>query len=210
LLIVGTIGAIVYLDVRKNQNPSPVEGTGRTVAQALDDTTDVVVLDDPYFSMEFPSDWKEIGRKNDEHEHSLTWQATKYREDNRYIKIYIDIIPKNYAVNRMVPLSAHGNTFSVGDISTNCSTFTKGGIAAPGQAQFLHDENAKWMGVDFICDLAQVTDNEVGSSSAEGINTVSVSGPSKGKHSYFFVYTDHNIQPNNNILYSALRSFKAK
>lgn len=209
LLIVGIVGTIVVYDLRKNQD-STIEGNSRTIAQTLDETTNTVTLDDTFFTMEFPADWKEISRQNDSNERSITWQASKYREDNRYMKIYIDIIPKTYAVNRMLPLSARGNGFSVGDISNNCSTFTKSGTTPTGQTKPVKAEGAKWQGVDFICDLGQVTDNEIGTSSADGINTIVVTGPSKGKHSYFFVYTDHNIQPNYNILYNALRSFKAK
>src|SRR5690606_31775928 len=124
--------------------------------------------------------------------------------------IYVDIIPTNYAVNRVMPVAARGANIVPNDISNNCSTFTKGGIAEAGQAQFLADENAKWQGEDFLCDLAQVTDNEIGTSSAEGINTVTVTGPKAGKHKYFFLYVDHNIQPNYNIFTNAIRSFKAK
>lgn len=210
LLVFGVAAAVVYVDLRKNQDSGSVEGTERTVAQTLDESANTVTLDHPFFTMDFPSDWKEISKTSSERENSVTWQATKHREDNRYIKIYVDTIPKDYPVNRIVPLTARGNSFSVGDISANCSTFTKGGLQAAGQAQFLQPEQAKWQGVDFICDLPQVTDNEVGTSSTEGINTVSATGPNKGKHTYFFVYVDHNIQRNDSILYNALRSFKAK
>lgn len=210
LLVIGTIGTIIYLDLSKNKDSNSAEGVGRTVAQTEDEAANTVTLDHEYFTMEFPSDWKEVGHYSGANERSVTWQATKYREDNRYLKIYVDIIPKTYAINRMLPLTPRGNTFAVGDISNNCSTFTKGGTPDAGDAQFVSADNAKWQGVDFICDLAQVTDNEVGTSSLEGINTASLTGPAKGKHSYFFVYTDHNIQANNSILYNALRSFKAK
>lgn len=210
LVLLGLAVSFVYFDLRNNRNTDSAEGVGRTIAQTLDNASQTTLLDDPLFTMEFPSDWKEIRRTNNANEHSITWQATKHREDNRYIKIYIDTIPKSYPVNRMLPLTSRGSTFSVGDISSNCATFTKGGTTEAGRAQFLSAENAKWQGVDFICDLAQVTDNEVGTSSVEGINTVSATGPTKGKHSYFFVYTDHNIHPDNTILYNALRSFKAK
>lgn len=210
LLVFGSGIALVYADLRKNQDSGSVEGTGRTVAQSLDDSATTTLLDHPFFTMEFPSDWKEISKTDTTREHSVTWQATKHREDNRYIKIYVDTIPKDYAVNRMVVLTSRGNSFSVGDISPNCSTFTKGGVQAAGQAQFLQPEQAKYQAVDFICDLPQVTDNETGTSSAEAINTASATGSSKGKHSYFFVYVDHNIQRNDSIFYNALRSFKAK
>lgn len=209
LLILGTIGTFVYLDLKKNQG-KPVETTGRTIAQTLDEATETKTLDDALFSLELPGDWKEISKANIRSGRSITWQATKYREDNRSLTIYIDDIPADYAVNRMLPLSARGNELIVGEVSDLCSSFTKGGVAAAGQAELLTDKNAKYQGVDFLCELSKITDNQVGTSSAEGINKINITGPNKGKHSYFFLYIDRNIQPNYSIIYNALRSFKAK
>ena len=206
-LILGGAATLLYFDIRNNQG-APVETTGRTVVQALDDSTSNVTVDDEYFKMELPVNWKEM--KQQPSKYPLYWQATGSREDNRYVKIYVDNIPKEYAVNRMVPVSASGSGLSIKEVSNNCSTFTKGGIAQAGQAQFLENESARYEGVDFICNLARIVDNEVGTSSPDGINTVVVAGPTKGKHSYFFVYVDHNIQPDYNIFYNALRSFEAK
>ena len=205
--ILGIIGGIIWLDLKNNNKDKIVQGPGNEVAQALDDNTNVIKIDELTFKMELPSDWKEVSRTSNRQEQSITWQATKKYEDNRYLIAYIDTIPKTKAVTRMLPLSAREDSLVVGEASTNCSTFTKHGDGTGRQDQ---DEPAKYQNLSFICDLGRSIDNEIGTGSADGINTVFVTGPSKGKHAYFFVYTDHNIQPDANILYAALKSFRAK
>jgi hypothetical protein len=206
LLIVGVVTSIVWLDIRSNQ-AEPVQGASHEVAQLLDEDNNVKKIDEPTFTMELPSDWKQTERVQNARENSVTWQATKAHEDNRYLTVYVDIIPKTKAVTRMLVLSAQGNGLVVGEASSNCSTFTKHGDGSGRQDQ---DEPAKWQGLNFICDLGRSIDNEIGTGSTDGINTIAVTGPTKGKHNYFFVYTDHNIQPNTTIFYDALKSFKAK
>lgn len=208
LLILGAVGGIVVLDIRKTKN-KPVEGTEHTVVQALDEAINRMNVDEPTFSMELPGDWKETTRHKDANEQSISWQATKKGEDNRYMKLYIDTIPATRAINRLLPVTAQGNTLSLGNMSENCATFTQGGTLDAGRAQTLKETPAKWEKVDFICNLPRVTDNEIGIGSTEGVNTVKLKG-SKGEHKYFLVYTDRNIQPNYNILYNAVSSFTAK
>lgn len=209
LLIIGLIGGAISYDVYKNSNKGEVQGVGRTIAQAPDETVNKFTINEPSFSMELPGDWKEQLRINQSGEHSITWQATKAHEDNRLLTVYIDTIPAKRSINRLLPVTVMGNTITVGDISDNCATFTQGGTLNTAKAQSLQDAPAKYKGVDFICDLPRVIDNEVGTGSVEGSNGVTIKG-GKGEHKYFFLFTDHNIQPNYNIFYTALRSFAAK
>ena len=58
--------------------------------------------------------------------------------------------------------------------------------------------------------LSKGFDKFIGTSSKEGINIVTVVGPKAGKHSYFFIYTDHNAHPNYEIFIDIVASFKAR
>lgn len=209
LLILGAGGFAVWRDIRKNSD-SQVTGKAQTVLQARDDPANRLTVDESLFSMELPGDWKVINRKNEPTENSITWQSVKSPGGGRSLKIYIDTIPATHSVNRLLPVTAQGGTIATGDISENCATFTQGGTLNAGLATQLKDTPAKWNKVDFICDLPRVVDNEVGTGSTEGINTVSLTGPAKGTHKYFFLYTEHNNQPDYEIFYNALRTFKAK
>jgi hypothetical protein len=209
LLILGVGGGIIGYDLYKNRN-KPVPGTSRTIVQSLDENIDKLNIDEPTFNMELPGDWKEVGRQNTASEHSITWQASKKREDNRFLKLYIDTIPAAKSINRLLPVAAQGNSLMGSEVSDNCATFTPGGTLNATLAQTLKETPAKYKEIAFICDLPRVIDNEVGTGSTEGVNMVTVKGPVQGAHKYFFLYTDHNIQPNYSILDNAIKSFKAK
>jgi hypothetical protein len=207
-VVVGLLGALVVRDIAKN-NEGPIEGESRTVSQVLSGISQQKKIDEPFFSFELPADWKETERMNHPRERSISWQAGKEGQDNRYLKLYIDTIPSDRAVNHLVPVSAQGRGLSVGDASENCATFTGGGTLDAGRAARLKPAPAKWQDVDFICNLPRVTDREVGIGSRGGMNYVELTG-SQGTHKYFFLYTDRNVQPDYNIFYEVLRSFKAK
>jgi hypothetical protein len=209
LLILSLIGGLVFSDLRRNGSQS-VEGESKTVTQVIGDSVQRIAIDEPLYSFELPGDWKEIGRQSTPNEHSVSWQASKKGEDNRYLTLYVDVIPPDIAVNRLLPVSAQGATLSYGDISEKCETFTGNGTVDASRGTQLKPAPAKWQGVSFICNLPRMVDNQIGTGSSEGINQVTVTGPGKGAHRYFFLYTDRNIQPNYNILYEAVRSFHAK
>jgi len=210
LSIVVAIGSVVYWDLAKHNKDTGVNGQGRTVAQSIDASQDVLRVNEPTFTMELPGNWKLVERKTTALEHSITWQGTKKGEDNRKLTLYVDVIPVAQAVNKLLPVTAVGNGLNYDDVSDNCATFTQKGTLDTSLAVKNRDSPAKYKQVDFICDLAQVTQNKTGTGSTDGINVVNVTGPDQGKHKYFFLFNDQNIQPNLSILTNALKSFKAK
>lgn len=209
LIIFLVVGFILW-DLRRTKNKA-INGESNTVQQVLNSGTQRMTVDAPLYSLEMPTDWKEIQSKDTPSEHFTTWQATLKNESNRFMTLYIDAIPNTKPINRLLPVKATSNTLSVGDVSENCSTFTVGGTLNVNEAIKLKPSPAKLQGVDFICNLPiPVTENEVGTGSPDGINIVKVTGPTKGTHNYFFLYTDHNIQPNYNIFTDIVKSFRAK
>ena len=209
LLLVGLIGAIIYMDLRKHAD-SGVEGESRTVGQALDGGLQPTVIDEPNYYLELPGEWKETGRNTNIFYTSISWQSMQKGEENRYLTLYTDRIPTDLPFNRLVALKAQGTGLSFSDVSDNCASFTVGGTFNTGLAVKLKPTITKWDKVDFMCNLPRVTDNEVGTGSEGMANAVSVTGPTKGVHTYFFLYTDRTFQPQYNIFYDVLRSFKAK
>lgn len=208
--IISGIASLIYMDIAKNNKDTAVDGPGRTVAQSIDSGQDVLRIDEPTFTMELPGGWKQVNRATTVTENSITWQGTKKGEDNRKLTLYVDVIPVTLAVNKLLPVTAVDNTLNIGDVSDNCATFTQKGTLDAGKAVNNRDSPAKYKQVDFVCDLAQVVQNKTGTGSTDGINVVNVTGPIKGKHRYFFLFNDQNIQPNLTILTNALKSFKAK
>lgn len=208
LILVGVVVGLMVFDITRNK--SQPASSQSTVQQLLTENSQHMTVDEPLFTFQLPGDWKEIGRKKTPTENSITWQATKKNEENRYLTLHIDIIPATKPINRVLPVTTQGSNLMVGDVSDKCENFTVGGTQNAQEAQKLKPAPAKLRDVNFICNLPGIVDNEVGSGSPEGINTVTVTGTTGGAHKYFFVYTDRNIQPNYGIFVSALESFTAK
>lgn len=207
LLFIGLGGVVIVRDMRRNSDVQ-VEGTSRIVGQVQSNTESKLTIDEQLFTMQLPSDWKERTRSKTATEKSITWNATKKNEDARELTLYIDTIPATSAVNRLLPVTVQGTSLVPGDVSDNCATFT-GDAVSVSQAATRPDTPARWAGVDFICSLATIVDNKVGVGSLGGVNQVTLKG-SQGEHKFFFLYTDHTIQPNYVILTDALKSFRIK
>jgi hypothetical protein len=202
-LLLGVIGIVVAgFWVRHEFQPQTViHGTTPTSTYIGLLPTQVFHL--PSFQINLPKDWQQVTPPTIHAAYS--WRGATKENNARSLDIYIDNIPVNFAVNRMLPLTANGSGVqATGGVSNNCSTFTLASTTDPrtGIAP------SKWDGIDFLCDMANYVRNVVGTSSAEGVNTVSVAGPS-GTHKYFFVYTDHSGEPNYDTFTAALQSFQA-
>jgi hypothetical protein len=146
-------------------------------------------------SLSFPGDWREIDRVERANEQSITWQATLRDEDNRWLKLYINTIPEDEAVVRLLPVSVDGAQMSRGQMSGHCNTFT--GATVQGERYPL----AKWEDVEFWCDANRAVNTNIIGTGQQGQppNTIEITGENSGTNRYFFVYRDQNIRPNFDI-----------
>ena len=181
------------------------------VTRVAGDTTNNVVVDEPFFRLELPGDW--VLEKKDERPRKVYYfKSIKsgLGDGTRTLVMYVDGETSSYAVNRIVPVSAQNNRLVVGQTSNNCSEFTGPGTSSAQAAQSLPDTIARWQNISFLCDLSHMNRNTIGTSSSEGINKLSVTGPSGTTHAYFMLYTDHNDKPDYTIFEKILASFEAK
>lgn len=206
---IGVVAYVIYRDLKQSSDVQ-VEGTSQIVGQVQANSESKLTIDEQLFTMQLPGDWKERTRSTTNLQRFITWNATKKNEDARELTLYIDAIPPNFAVNRLMPVTVQGNSLLPGDISDNCATFTGDGSASARDNATRPDTPARWAGIDFICSLATIVDNKVGVGALGGINQVKLKGSQGGEHTYFFLYTDHTIQPNYVILTDALKSFQVK
>jgi hypothetical protein len=166
--------------------------------------TKLKIFEQPTFQVQLPSDWSTVVPTESGVDYS--WRGTAQGETARSLDVYVDEIPADKALNRLLPIRVEGTgVLPTDDVSDNCINFTDPNTANPhtGAAP------SKWSGVSFTCDTANKQRVVVGTSSAtEPINTVTITG-AKGTHKYFFVYTDHSAQPKFEIFTNALETFKA-
>jgi len=196
-IILLVVGGLVFADLRRNSFGQST-GSATFSKQAGTDNVKKTTFKEPTFSISLPGDWKEVKRVNTETETSVTWQAEVKGSDNRFLKVYTDKVPLKYPVVRLLPVSAQGSGIEYGEISDDCAKFTG------------NNASAKWRDVNFTCGSPASILPETGTGTTAPDGKLVVSGPEAGAHSYFFLYTDQNIQPDYAILYDALQSFIAK
>ena len=207
--VMALLAGLVVLDLRKSVAPA-IEGESRSVSQVLSDNSQHAIINEPFYSFELPPDWKEIKRNDSSLYTSVTWQATLKGQDNRYLTIYIDKIPFDMPFNKLVTVRPQGAGIVYSDVSDNCANFTVGGTQERGPLNNSKPAVTRWNKVDFMCNLPQSTDNQVGTGSESMPNAITLTGPTQGTHKYFFLYIDRNFQPDYSIFYHVLDSFRAK
>lgn len=212
LIVVGSISFGLWGLLMRDVKGVVVSSDDRLITtRVAGATTDEVVIDEPLFKLNLPGDWV-LQKKDDRPVKAYYFKSAKggLGDGGRTLVLYIDGQAGVYSMNRVVPVSAQGNKLSLGQISDNCAQFTGPGASSAQAAQSLPDTVARWQNISFLCDLSHVNRNATGISSAEGMNYVSVIGPSGATHRYFMLYTDHNDQPDYTIFNGILTSFEAK
>lgn len=170
-------------------------------------TTSLKSYDEDAFSIDLPSDWK-VGERSTAPYNVYRWQGTSKSTNATLLEIFVDTIPINVAVNHVLAVEANGPQITAdGEISDNCANFTKDTAPTPGAYGGVH---GRWQGVDFMCDLNNIERNVVGTSSATGINSVTVKGPTNLAHKFFFSFTDHSLSSDYAPFTNALLSFRVK
>lgn len=200
ILLVGVammVGAhLLTSDTRISAPPKPII---KHVSSVLPQT---VPIHERLFSLALPTDWKPRV-SNDMPLPSYSWRGTNKGDDTRWMNVYVDAIPTNLAVNRVLPLTGNGATLSLPtNVSDNCTTFT--GATGPTQLSVM----AKWQGISFLCDTGNYERDVVGTSSLDGINTVTLRTATNGTHHFFFTYTDNSPSPDYSIFTAILKSFR--
>lgn len=210
LIIVGVLGIVLTNFVNKStkDSNSTVNGPAKVVGQAAPSgSAQTTLISEPDYSFSIPNTWKQFSSTGTSSGPGsiITWRSGKSDDSTRTMTIYEDAIPKTYALNLLMPVTANGASLNVGSISSNCADFT-----TYDPSSNYNPNLSKWDGVSFLCNTPDRFDDQVGTGSAgSNINSVTVTGPLKGAHSYFFLYIDRYAEPNYSIFYSMLDSFKA-
>lgn len=202
ILVMGLLVMGVWVIVVKS-NKTEVKQSKSTV-QEFDptNTKNNLKIDTELYTMELPSDWKEISRNADTRYNSIKWQMQSGIK-NRWIELFTDRMPVDTAFNRIIPVTISLNRITASAESDNCVKFTQ-----PSGASL--KVPSKWQDAPFLCDMSNKTDNIVGVSE-EGVGTIiSLTGATKGAHTYMFIYTDRGIPEDQTPILKALNSLSPK
>ena len=179
--------------------------TGGTVAVVAPATKDFSTNE---FNITLPDGWELLGKTRPySNQEYYEFQSKVKDYENRWLRVYLDVFPPDYPLNRILPITVEGNKLIPGQMSADCKTFEGSPGRGTGQASS-QTWIATWEDVTFTCNMASPI-NHTGTGSAEEGIGVSVTGPQMGTHKYFFVYIDHNVRPELSILTDAVKSFEA-
>jgi len=161
--------------------------------------------DEGDYTIDLPVSWKFISHSQGTY-NAFTWQSSDRVTDGQQIVVYENTIPINYAVNRVLIVAGDNDRLSLdGAASDNCLDFTK----ASSAGQYQLGAPARWQGISFLCDQDNTQRDVVGTSSADGINTVYLKSQSDHQtHAFFFTFTDYSINPDYSVFYNALDSLR--
>lgn len=178
----------------------------KPVTRTLNANTAVDTYNQGAFTIQLPKGWQFMGKQQDIYTIYHFRSALPGEKGNRSIDIYEDTPPKNFAVNRMLPVAKNEDGGLVTDlslVSDNCAAYTTDAGNRTSVAQL-----AKWQGIEFLCDMGNTLRNTVGTGSKDGINTVRLQTATSRPHQYFFTYTENNDKPDYNLFVKAINSFK--
>ncbi len=194
-------GIVYLLNQETEQITVPEKAITREYAPPQEDLKE---FHQDSFSINLPSDWVYKGHVTAP-VNVFAYESTKKNEDARRLEIFVDRIPTDKAFNRILPVTIQDNKILVsGSVSGNCVEFTGINGVNP-QTAGVATLASKWQGVEFTCDVGNRTRNVVGVGTTEHKSNIPLSN-----HVYYFLYIDHTIHPNYQILEKALESFTAK
>jgi hypothetical protein len=162
-----------------------------------------------HFKITLPTTWVDLGLKNPfSYEVYYEFQNTLKDYDNRWVRVYIDVIPSSQAITKLLPVAVVGNRLVPGELSDTCRSFN--GAPAEGSNQGTAQTwIANWQGVEFNCNM-NVGENFMGTASSDEGYSVTLVNQDGTSHKYFIAYIDHNIHPDNNFLFDVVNSFETR
>jgi hypothetical protein len=187
------------------QSANFVRSGGSTVAVVAPATVDFTTDE---FKITLPEGWESLGKQRPYSNQEYYEYQSKVKDyENRWLRVYLDVFPPSYPLNRILPITVEGNKIKPGQMSDDCKTFEGAPTTGSGQASS-QSWVATWQDVKFTCNMASPINHTGTGSEDEGIG-VTVTGVNSGARKYFFVYIDHNVRPQLSILTDAVKSFEA-
>jgi hypothetical protein len=169
------------------------------------DDTSITTFNEGIYSINLPSDWVYKGRDTGAIYNPYIFENTSGTTGSRVLDVYVDRLPTSLGVDLLLPVSASANHITIGTLSGKCTDFTSSDKSTNANGTL-----ARWSGINFICDTSNSKTDVVGTSSSGAINSITLTSPTEGYHSFFFTYTDTNSQPDYSIFTDAVASFTLK
>lgn len=205
-LIAGLMLLSWYVFIRDNQTVS--SNFSKEGAQVVVAKPAVKEFRNKYFKISLRTTWESNGRLNPFSDQVYYEFQDKAKDStNRWLRVYVDTFPRDFPLNRLMPITVIDNQIVPGVASEDCTSFT-GAPQSNTETKTIADTwMAKWQGITFVCAMTKPL-NYLGTASVEEGLASTFINIDNSKHKYFFLYIDHNVRPDDTNLVDALKSFE--
>lgn len=199
------VGAFWYVFLRDNTSSSASFVKREVKENNFKVKTKTITTE--YFKINLPLTWENNGRLNPfSNQVYYELQDKKPKADSKYLRIYVDVFPKDYPVNEVLMISNDGSRLISAELSGNCTTLPGAPKHQVGTSIDSWDTNYK--GIKFTCDIANPY-SQVGAISEQLGYGQRMKGASGATHEYFFVYIDRSSRPDSTTFSDAINTFQS-
>jgi hypothetical protein len=141
-----------------------------------------------YFSFETDKSWHFVPEESTDNK--FVYRSTSRNIVKSDLAVYVNSLPRDLLVTRILPTKANTDRFKVGDISSHCRDYLHG-LIRPGDN---NPVNAIVKGVRIKCQV-DGTSNTVGTGLINGSYQVPLMGHKNTINKYYLVYHDLQYTP---------------
>lgn len=158
------------------------------------------VFNETEFRLETDPGWQKVTLIEDL-PNGYRYQQLDNGNIKRDLTVYIDSVPTDSAITRVLPIEIDGSKIIPLSVSPRCETLQR-------DKNNKRDVVLSWAGVRFLCD-PDLNADVVGTAHAEFGSSTPIKGQATS-HKYFFVYRDLESVSQPEVLSRLLRGFEAK
>lgn len=205
------VGGSIYVVADLNRNRLSIDNTENAatlgVVNPIKEPDQLFQTD--LYQFKAPADWRRINNPEvtvgNKRYYPDRYQGTTGNHIGRKVDVYIDSIPSDLGIDKVIAVQPAGQRVIVGGMSEQCYYFTDvpDGKSGNNFPSFWEEE-----GIKFLCKSSVIT-NVVGAIYETQSTGVTLK-TSVGDKNFFLVYTDHGSSTNNNIFIDILASFRTK
>lgn len=210
IAVLAVILTAIYLFLDLNSNATVIDNSNNepTFSEVETATSSFKLHNTDEFAIRVPENMEYQGKVNvilDEGVKYDTYQFVGQTDDavGRKLEIYVDRIPADLPVNKVLHVMSSGNKIVPVRLSDQCYSFTDFPQERQGDPY-----ESKWNNITFTCKTTE-TSNIIAAIEERQSEGVKVNGLNM-THNYLFVYTDHGYAENNALFSEILRTFEAK
>lgn len=197
LIILVAYGIFIWYVSRGYNEPQPQSGL------VSKDFNPLQTFETDYFSFNADKSWSFIEKESSKD--VFVYRSSKNNIVSRDLTVYVNTLPQNLLLTRVLPVEQDGAQFIVGDVSSHCRDYLKDRIIPSNNNPIEGVVEA----VSIKCQI-DGTSTTVGTGKKNAGYQTELTSESGKNNSYFLLYHDLEFTPRLTSFTNIANSFKAK